>query len=130
MRAPRASDDGFSLIEVLVTVAIVGITFIVFVGGMGTSFLASDYHRKQAVVHASVRNFAEAVKAAPFSTKCPTDAPNEPAATYARAFSPPPPERPRAAALAAATRAHVAPSITPSGPHSYHLAFFAFGGDT
>jgi prepilin-type N-terminal cleavage/methylation domain-containing protein len=58
------NERGFSLIEVLVTVVIVGIAFAVFVSGMGTAVVASDYHRKQAVVQASTRNLAEAVKAA------------------------------------------------------------------
>jgi prepilin-type N-terminal cleavage/methylation domain-containing protein len=53
---------GFSLVELLVTVAILGTAFTVFVGGMGTSIVASDYHRTQTTAEAVLRTFAETVK--------------------------------------------------------------------
>ena len=60
------NERGFSLVEVLVTVVIVGIAFTVFVAGMGAAMVGSDFHRKQAVVQASIRNLAESVKAADY----------------------------------------------------------------
>jgi prepilin-type N-terminal cleavage/methylation domain-containing protein len=60
--ARLAGDPGFTLVELLVTVVILGIAFTVFVGGMGTSILASDYHRRQASTETVLRDFAETLK--------------------------------------------------------------------
>ena len=64
MRAPRrlGDEDGFSLVEVLVTIVIVGIAFAAILGAMVTSITVSDLHRKQASADALVRSGAEAVK--------------------------------------------------------------------
>ena len=56
------SDDGTTLIEVIVTVAIMGIAFAVILGGMATSVLMSDVHRKQATSQTILRDYAEAVQ--------------------------------------------------------------------
>jgi prepilin-type N-terminal cleavage/methylation domain-containing protein len=55
-------EAGFSLAEVLVTVVIVGIAFAAILGGMVTSIVVSDVHRKQASSDALARSAAEAVK--------------------------------------------------------------------
>lgn len=60
-------EDGVTLIESLVSIAIVGIAFAVFVGGMFTSVLTSDLHRKQATAETVLRQYAEAVKATNYS---------------------------------------------------------------
>ncbi|MCA1840847.1 MAG: prepilin-type N-terminal cleavage/methylation domain-containing protein [Actinomycetota bacterium] len=60
-RQPR-SDLGLTLIEVLITVAIMGIAFVSILGAMGTSILASDIHRKRANAETVLRNYSEAIK--------------------------------------------------------------------
>lgn len=62
MRIRPATDDGFSLVEILLTIAIVGIAFAAILGGMVTSIVVSDLHRKQAMADALARSAAEAVK--------------------------------------------------------------------
>lgn len=57
-----SGEAGLTLVELLVTVAIMGIAFGVLVGGMGTAVLGSDLHRKQADVENILRSFAETVK--------------------------------------------------------------------
>ncbi len=61
-RARVHGDAGFSLPEVLLTVVIVGIAFAAILGGMVTSIVVSDLHRKQAAADALVRSAAEALK--------------------------------------------------------------------
>ncbi len=65
MRRSRG-DDGLTLIEVLVTVVILGIAFVTVVGGMAVSIAGSDMHRKQATSQTVLRNLAESLKAAPY----------------------------------------------------------------
>jgi prepilin-type N-terminal cleavage/methylation domain-containing protein len=55
-------DAGFTLLELLVAVAILGIAVAVIVGGMTTSILSSDIHRKDVTVDTLARSYAEAVK--------------------------------------------------------------------
>ena len=54
--------DGFTLVEVLVAVAILGIAFAVLLVGMRTSILGSDIHRQEATAGAVLVQAAEAVK--------------------------------------------------------------------
>jgi len=56
-----SDDDGETLIELIIAVAIMGITVVAIVGGFATSILMSDMHRKQATAGAYVRSYAEAV---------------------------------------------------------------------
>ena len=58
------SESGFSLIEVLIAVSIVGITFVGLLGAMATTVLSSGRHRAQAVAEVEVRRYAELVTAA------------------------------------------------------------------
>jgi type II secretory pathway pseudopilin PulG len=55
-------DGGETLIELLMAVAIMGIAVVAIVGGIGTSILMSDVHRKQATAGAVVRQYAEAIE--------------------------------------------------------------------
>jgi len=59
---PGPDDDGETLIELIIAVAIMGITVIAIIGGVGTAILMSDIHRKQATAGAYVRSYAEAVQ--------------------------------------------------------------------
>jgi hypothetical protein len=57
------NDEGETLVELVIAVAIMGIAVVAVVGGIATSILMSDIHRKQATAGAYVRNYAEAVVA-------------------------------------------------------------------
>ena len=56
-----SNDQGETLVELLMAMAILGIAVIAIVGGIATTILLSDIHRKQATAGAYVRNYAEAV---------------------------------------------------------------------
>jgi type II secretory pathway pseudopilin PulG len=58
---PGAIDAGETLIELIMAVAIMGIAVVAIVGGIATSILMSDIHRKEASAGAYVRNYAEAI---------------------------------------------------------------------
>lgn len=74
---PGSNDTGESLIELIIAVAIMGITVVAIVGGIATTILMSDIHRKQATAGAYLRNYAEAVEtyvaAGHFDTSAPPD---------------------------------------------------------
>jgi prepilin-type N-terminal cleavage/methylation domain-containing protein len=55
-------EDGFSLAEILVTIAIVGVVFVALLGGLMTSITASVLQRKQASADAVARSAAEWIK--------------------------------------------------------------------
>jgi len=61
-RRPGSNDEGETLIELIIAMAIMGITVVAIVGGIATTILMSDIHRKQATAGAYVRNYAEAVQ--------------------------------------------------------------------
>jgi len=56
-----SNDEGETLIELIIAVAIMGLAVVAIVGGMFTFILMSDIHRKEASAGAYVRNYAEAV---------------------------------------------------------------------
>lgn len=68
MRPPGGDDReaGTTLIETLVAVSIVGLSFSAVVGGMFTAVQASDINRKQAALATHLASYAEAVKADPY----------------------------------------------------------------
>lgn len=55
-------ERGLTLVELLVTVVIMGIAFTAVLGGMFTVAVSSDIHRRQAVATVALRSFAETVK--------------------------------------------------------------------
>ncbi len=59
---PEGDQAGFTLVEVLVSVVILGITFGAVLGGMATSIRTSDLHRQQAQVQAVLASAVEKVK--------------------------------------------------------------------
>jgi prepilin-type N-terminal cleavage/methylation domain-containing protein len=56
------SEAGFSLIEILITITIVGVTFTALLGGMLVSITSSALHRKEATADSVARDAAEWVK--------------------------------------------------------------------
>jgi type II secretory pathway pseudopilin PulG len=59
---PEAGERGESLIELLIALVIMGIAVVAIVGGIATSIIISDVHRKQATAGADVRSYAEAIQ--------------------------------------------------------------------
>jgi type II secretory pathway pseudopilin PulG len=55
-------ERGETLIELLVTVSIVGVAVVALVGGIGVSVMMSYIHREQAAAGAYVRAYAEAIE--------------------------------------------------------------------
>lgn len=56
------SDEGATLVEVLVALAILSIAAVAILAGLQMSVKASDIHRKQSTGGSSVRSFAEAIE--------------------------------------------------------------------
>jgi len=56
------AEDGFSLVEVLITIVIVGVTFAALLGGLITTIAVSSLHRKQATADSVTRSAAEWIK--------------------------------------------------------------------
>lgn len=59
--------EGLTLIELVVTLAIMGIAFVAIISGLFTAVVGSDVHRKQATAGTLLRSLAEAVKDAPYN---------------------------------------------------------------
>jgi prepilin-type N-terminal cleavage/methylation domain-containing protein len=66
----RHGDDGVTLVEVIVAIAILGIAGTVIVGAMFTYTNASATHRSQANVQIELRRYAEAVANTAYQTNC------------------------------------------------------------
>jgi prepilin-type N-terminal cleavage/methylation domain-containing protein len=67
------AEDGFSLVEVLITIVIVGVTFAALLGGLITTITVSSLHRKQATADSVARSAAEWIKdgvQTPYATSC------------------------------------------------------------
>ncbi|MFD7156087.1 prepilin-type N-terminal cleavage/methylation domain-containing protein [Kribbella sp. NPDC059898] len=74
MSGPR-SEQGESLLEVLIAVAIMGIAVVAIMAGLTTSILMSDIHRKQATAGEYARDYAEAIQSALTSSSCTSPTP-------------------------------------------------------
>ena len=61
-RRAMSEEDGFSLVEMLITIVIVGIGFAALLGGVMTSVIVSSHQREQATVDAVARSAAEWIK--------------------------------------------------------------------
>jgi hypothetical protein len=59
----RNNESGETLVETLITVAVVGIAFVAILAGIFTALRVSDYHRKTTTADIVLRNYAEIVKA-------------------------------------------------------------------
>ncbi len=53
---------GETLIELLVAMSILGVAVVALVGGIGTSIVVTDAHRKQATAEAVIHTFAESIE--------------------------------------------------------------------
>ncbi|MGQ0843283.1 MAG: type IV pilus modification PilV family protein [Sporichthyaceae bacterium] len=73
MKAPDRSDRGESLVELLVSIAILGIAVVAILGAVGMSATASSLHQGQATVQNVLHNWAEQLSDAPY-TPCATPA--------------------------------------------------------
>jgi Tfp pilus assembly protein PilE len=63
MTRPSTVDDrGETLVELLVTLVILGTAVLALVGGIGTAITISDVHRKQANAGAYLRDYADGVE--------------------------------------------------------------------
>jgi prepilin-type N-terminal cleavage/methylation domain-containing protein len=60
----QGNEAGFNLIEVIMTVAILGIAVVAVLSGLLTAANASDFQRKDAVVETALRNYAENIRTA------------------------------------------------------------------
>lgn len=58
----RSREGGFTLAEVLVSVAILGIAFVTIVGGLGSAILSADVDRRQATAQNELRALAEQIE--------------------------------------------------------------------
>jgi prepilin-type N-terminal cleavage/methylation domain-containing protein len=65
-RARNESQHGFTLIEILFTIWIMGAVMVAFMGALLTMTKASDITRKTAVAQTELRHYADAVNSAPY----------------------------------------------------------------
>src|SRR4051812_16752640 len=84
MRRRARTTDGFTLVELLVTIAIMGIAFGAILGGLNGVFSSQQQHQELAVAETWLRRYAEQVDAATY-VACATTS------SYASALLPAPP---------------------------------------
>lgn len=61
LASPSTSEAGYSLVELLIAIAILGVGVTTVLGGMMTSITVSDLGRRQAEGQGAVRTMAEAI---------------------------------------------------------------------
>src|SRR5262249_34700757 len=74
----NAPEGGFTLVEMLITVWIMGAVTVALMGSLFTMTTASDYERRNAVVETELRHYVDAINAAPY-VPCATTAAYAPA---------------------------------------------------
>lgn len=67
-RTRSPSESGLTLIELLITVMIMGVAFVALIGGMTSSFIGASVHRRQAIAETDMRRYAEAMKGAAYAS--------------------------------------------------------------
>jgi prepilin-type N-terminal cleavage/methylation domain-containing protein len=65
---PEGNDAGVTLIELVITIGILGITFVAMLGGMFTFQTSATNHARQADGADYIRQYAEVVSALPYQT--------------------------------------------------------------
>jgi type II secretory pathway pseudopilin PulG len=81
MRSIRRSDEGETLLEIVIAIVVIGIVFSGFFAAYSTAAKTSTTHRTAAQADALLRNAAEATKAA-VRDQCADDTASKPGATY------------------------------------------------
>jgi prepilin-type N-terminal cleavage/methylation domain-containing protein len=69
MKRGRGSDRGVTLLELLITMALMSLAFAAVLGGMGVFLRAASTQRSVASLDAGIRTYAEALMVAPY-TNC------------------------------------------------------------
>ena len=72
MRARRPRDAGETLIEILLSIAIMGLGLVALLSAMGTAVATSGLHARQAGEVQGIQSFVQAVQDSPYVTSCPT----------------------------------------------------------
>jgi prepilin-type N-terminal cleavage/methylation domain-containing protein len=67
----RQAERGFSLVELLVTVVIMGVAFTAVLSAIGTFHRTSTVHRETANFDFALRTYTAQLAAAPYVTSCP-----------------------------------------------------------
>ncbi|MGQ0742756.1 MAG: prepilin-type N-terminal cleavage/methylation domain-containing protein [Acidimicrobiales bacterium] len=67
----RGAQDGFTLVELLVTLVLLGSAFVILVGGTLTGVVSSNNHREQADGEVVLRRFADEVALPRFPDEVP-----------------------------------------------------------
>jgi prepilin-type N-terminal cleavage/methylation domain-containing protein len=63
-------EGGYTLVEVLVAIVILGFAFVASMGGLATSITVTDYHRQESQLETVLGSAAENVKSVPFEADC------------------------------------------------------------
>jgi prepilin-type N-terminal cleavage/methylation domain-containing protein len=65
-RANDGAQAGVSLVELLVSISILGVAFVAILGAVSANFAADDLHRQLTTADTWLRRYGEAVHAAPY----------------------------------------------------------------
>lgn len=108
MRSRRAlyNQEGATLVELLITLVILGIAFLVILGGMTNAIVLSDLHRRQSRAETILREFAEVIKTTNY-IPCADDNAYDGVYTYPATTPPNPPLPPDPDFVASVTRVRV-----------------------